>query len=278
MLLVWARGTQAARVVFEGFDVRLGPLVGTSGATGTGWQGPWEDGGNSFGSGQVVSGSLVRPVGTESFFPEPIGNSVFMQGLLGNLRGTAADLAPTPSLWGSFLAQPTAGGFQEFFISFQLGGASNLQFTRFGLSDRWGVHNGASTLVDTGNSFADGVDAIVFELTLDGASGANDVLRVWFDADPNTAPPTFTTSSVNFGAPGSSLLFGMRSSNNFGNSTLLFDELRVGTVLSDVAVVPEPASVALLGSALLAIGIATLGLVGRRGRRQGRWSTSFRRC
>ena len=254
ILLVWARGARAELIVFEGFDIPPGQLAGTSGATSTGWQGPWEAGGSSFGSGQVVSGSLVRPVGTESFFPEPIGNSVFMQGLMGNPRGTPANLPPTPSLWGSFLAQPTAGGFQEFYISFQLvGGASNLQFTRFGLSDRWGVHNGANTLVDTGNSFADGVDAVVFELALDGASGANDILRVWFDADPSTTPPTFTTSSVDFGASGSSLLFGMRSSNNFGNSTLLLDELRVGTALSDVMTVPEPATLSLLALGGLAI-------------------------
>ena len=90
---------------------------------------------------------------------------------------------------------------------------------------RWNVSNGFVNL-DTGNSFLDGVDAVSFDLTFD-VDGSKDCLRVWFDADPNTAPPSFSSEAVDFGFPTPTFTVRVASSNNFAGSSLAFDELRV---------------------------------------------------
>ncbi len=225
--------------IFEGFDIPEGqPLSGQSGATSTGWNGPWFHPINNTGSGNVVAGSLSRPPGTEGSFPEPIGNRLFLSGLEANIRETPNNLsARAPSISGKFLAQPSVGFAAGFGIGFQLGGGfSNnqgmtLDFSSVGATNttngdgRWNISNGFVNL-DTGNSYLDEVDAIFFELTFD-VDGPNDLLRVWFDADPKTAPPSFSTQAVDFGFPTPKFTFRCFSSNNFAGSSLGLDELRV---------------------------------------------------
>lgn len=225
--------------IFEGFDIPPGqPLSGTSGATSTGWNGPWFHPINNTASGNVVAGSLTRPPGTEASFPEPIGNRLFLSGLEANIRETPNNLsARAPSISGKLLAQPNVGFGAGFGIGFQFGeGFSNnggmtldfgpvVQTTTTNGDGRWSISNGFVNL-DTGNSYVDGVDAVFFELTFD-VDGTKDLLRVWFDADPKTAPPTFSTQAVDFGFPTPKFTFRCSSSNNFAGSSLAVDEVRV---------------------------------------------------
>ncbi len=225
--------------IFEGFDIPEGqPLSGQSGATSTGWNSAWRHPNNSGASGNVVAGSLVRPPGTESFFPEPIGNRVFLSGLQSNSRVTPDNLSSrAPSISGRFLAEPNVGFNAGFSINFEFGGGfSNnqgmtllfnqvVQTTTTGGNGRWSVSNGFVNL-DTGNSFLDGVEAVVFDITFD-VDGSKDLFRVWFDADPTTEPPSFSSQAVDFGFPTPRFTVSFGSSNNFAGSSLAFDELRV---------------------------------------------------
>lgn len=264
----------AQLVASEAFDMQADQeLGGTSGPTSTGWEGNWFNF-NGVASGDVVSGSLARPVGTESFFPEPTGNSVFLSGLRGNRRQSVGTLSSSAgSLAVSFLARPFVGFASGFVINFTVtsnccGGGTDISFGNMPNSatennGRWAISNGI-TPMDTGNSFTDEVDAVVFELTYNVA-GDNDLLRVWFDADPNTQPPTFSTQGANFGVASDRFIVGFNSSNNFGGSTLAFDELRVGRTLADVTI-PEPGA-----TSLVLLGLASLGSLRNR-RRQTRVS------
>jgi hypothetical protein len=267
-------GTATAQLIaFEAFDIPADQeLGGKSGATSTGWDGTWLNF-NGVASGNVVSGSLARPVGTEGFFPEPTGNSVFVTGLQGNRRQSVGTLSPSASsLAVSFLARPFVGFASGFNITFNVtsnccGGGTTISFGQVPNSTtenngNWAISNGSITQLDTGNSFTDGVDAIVLELTYN-VDGDNDLLRVWFDTDPHTQPPTFSTQSFNFGVASERFIVGFNSSNNFSGSSLAFDELRVGRTLGDVTI-PEPGT-----AALLAMGFASLGSLRRRGGKLG---------
>jgi hypothetical protein len=166
--------------------------------------------------------------------------------LQANIRRSPANLAPTPSLWGSFLADPEVGFSSGFSISFNTdfpccGGGSLLSFGNSSDGQNtWIVGNGGSVPFNTGNSYTDGVEVVVFQLEFN-VSGTTDRLRVWFDANPNTEPPSFTVDAE-FGQFAPRLIVAFNSSNNFGGSTLAIDEIRVGA-FEDVVIPATPALV-----------------------------------
>jgi hypothetical protein len=229
----------SSTLIYEGFDITPGATVaGSSGATSTGWEGAWSKP-NFVEGGVVRAESLVRPPGTESFFPEPVGGSAFCTGLQGNFRLSPGNLVATPSLWGSFLAQPTVRRGAGFNIGFKLdvpccGGGSFVSFGNAQNGTDWQISSGFVAF-DTGIAFTGAPHAVVFQLEFN-VSGTKDRLRVWFDSNPISQPPSFTVDSE-FGefAPRFSASFG--SSNNFDGSDLAVDEIRVGA-FQDVVKAP----------------------------------------
>jgi hypothetical protein len=248
IVMLPAGAATAQLIAFEAFDIPADQeLGGKSGATSTGWDGNWLNF-NGVASGNVTSGSLARPTGTESF-----SRAHRKQCLR---HGPSRE--PPPKCWHPLPIRHFAGGQLPreplrwlrfgFNITFNVtsnccGGGTTISFGQVPNSTtenngNWAIPNGSITQLDTGNSFTTGVDAIVLELTYN-VDGDNDLLRVWFDTDPHTQPPTFSTQSLNFGVASERFIVGFNSSNNFSGSSLAFDELRVGRTLGDVTI-PEP--------------------------------------
>jgi hypothetical protein len=124
-----------------------------------------------------------------------------------------------------------------------------------------GVTNGGTTFALTAPQ-NDGDTVFVVESYSKNAGANQDQVKVWLNPDASTfggAEPA-ATLTVNYVTgtqitPASFVLRNSAPATTGGTPTILFDELRIGTMWADVTptVVPEPATFALAGLAALAV-------------------------
>lgn len=242
----FASGTQAALIVYEGFDYPGPALHGASG--GTGWTADWQDSNNDF--EKVQAGSLTSPAS-----PVPsLGNRV--EGPGGTNPSAVADRELPTTLdfsvdgtifYASFLIKKTtaAGGSQNN-VEFNLNNAAapNIQLLRFGST------TGSQFFLNATTNLGENVTQNeTFFVVLKGVSSAasNDQFfaNVYDSANspPVSEPDTWEmthSQNTSFKMDLLRLVIG----NNAGGA---FDEIRIGSTWESVtSAVPEPTSFGML--------------------------------
>ncbi len=258
--------SNAALVVYEGFDYTAGTLPTNNG--GTGFTGSWEAFGATGVGGSVdwtvAAGSMVQ--GTNQL---PIaGNKASAGNNSGASRKWFTPGAGRPSylqtggeIWFSANAK-TLNTHQNsdsvLAITHQNNGAGNalgLVMKRVGTSN---VNTGIGLRI--GGSSAAVVDTLlpseteVFVVGRVQFGTPSATLTVWLNpaADPLTLTPlTSATTSGTLGGDGTNysqfLTQGALGMRTFSNGAAAFDEIRIGEFASDVMVIPEPASLGIVG-------------------------------
>ena len=225
------RETTASILAYEGFNyVPNQPLPTMAG--GTGWApGPWTP----------ISGGMVDQP-PSLFFPTALpstGDALLTQVGGAASRNFAAPLSNFGSdLWISFLEQNSVGAVP--------GALVDIQQTTAVLPDiEVGKATGnAITLNGLPAGVVTGVGADLFILQLVQWSGGGTLVNLYVDPGLVLGPPN---ASVLLSGPA----FQAQDFYYQSNAGQELDEIRVGTTVSDVAAVPEPATFTLLAGALL---------------------------
>ena len=236
----------AQAAVEDSFTGSPGAINGTGGGTGFG--------GNYSGAGNIVSPGLTYPGLQSSGNAFSTGGS--NNGAFRNLGAPVNTDAGT--IFVGFLAAATQGTAPDYAgISFFSGGQSTeeifmgkpFQAGNYGF-DITGVNGGA--LNAPGAPVSTTPSLLVYRLNFT-PSGET----ISFYANPAPGQPLPATPTLTFAIPEGALadtLTSIRLQSGEGAGTanpFLFDELRGGGSFADVAPVPEPAGLALLGAAAL---------------------------
>ena len=273
-VLVMVGSANAAPVVYEGFAYSAGTIDGSqNGGTGlsaTGWSGtttnvPYSvnSGGLSFTGVTTIGGKLKRNTApgnaqisrglaagaqtaltqdnTTIYFSLLMQNNRYSTGnandtfLIGTGAFTNADSKPVQLAGGE--------GFGVFFKGFGASPSGSIDIA--GIAFDGGASQISTGLIDTditGNT-NDGGEVYFIVGQIDWApNGNNDTLSLYNVTDVNAAlPAAFATLTADLDQSAfDTLAFG-------GAQIGAFDEIRFGTTLTDVGVVPEPTSLTLLG-------------------------------
>lgn len=268
--------------VYEPFDYSTGALAGNSGALGL--SGNWSSSGSNQQSvvspglefaGLSTTGNAARrtsaPGGAESsvaldataisnltqdnstiYFSVLLRNDRFSAGNenLAFVIGTDALAVP-----GSDLQNPTIVGGEGFGVHLD-GNVFNDPDSNGDIIEVFGyqIDDGVATQSTPSNPIVatdDSVSTFMIVGKIDWApNGSNDTLTLYNVADPTTGLPgsSFATMSADL----DNTLFDTLAVESQQVATI--DEIRFGTSLTDVGVVPEPGSLALLGLGGLLIG------------------------
>lgn len=286
-LFVTAHHSEAALLLSEDFNYALTEsLVGKSG--GTGWTGAWEGASSGTATSTIVSGLTFSDYGTT-------GNAVRLD--LTRLaattdialgRGIGTGIGSDTSLYSSFLFSMNTSLNVETGTRVQITSATNTNssesyfrnISRRTNSNRLGISAGDSAISTTGQFPApagvfEGATLLYVSRLSNVGTGPTQDGKMWLlnaanwdafkntgmteaDLDTNsiTSVNRTTTSTKGFST---SEFIQLTAGLNADNSSfaVTYDELRYGTSLASIVIVPEP-STALLGA------LGVLGLLHRR--------------
>ncbi|MGB0993125.1 MAG: PEP-CTERM sorting domain-containing protein [Akkermansiaceae bacterium] len=255
--LATVTASHAAIIAQESFDYSTAGygtgLEGPSG--GTGFSGAWKEFGSNANNG-VFAGNVT--VGSDAA-TTPVGNHARVQlssagaGIGRNLSSTIG--TDNTTAWLSYHIQNNNTSAGEAFA---------VVFTS--LSESRSVVMGA-TAATGGQSLSDGMFDLAYQPTGANADyAARDtsnhfiVVRFDFGVGNSDTVTLFNdpTLATNFSGTGSAQISGVDATFDgiaftATNATLQWDEIRIGTELSDVTSVPEPSSTALFGLAGVAL-------------------------
>ena len=256
IVLLAAGPASGALVAHEGFDYGAGgDLTGKNGGSGA-WTGAWADGGTSWTLPDPVNGLSTDTVSN-------VGNSI-------------TDSSGSPLSYRTFDDTGLTGDGAEVWFSFLFHvpedvTSSDLRVKM--LADHAAADDGGSAAYHGGFGLKiNGSGSVELELDEHRQAGDNplsftkgvthlavgriilseegeDSLTAWLDPDLGQPLSGGTTASDDFDFIGNEVL--LRGGGSFEGQV---DELRIGTTLADV-VVPEPASLALLGVGGLVLGL-----------------------
>lgn len=230
-------------------------IIGEDG--GSGWDGAWRDQIGSFLSGSVTSTANLTSPGF-SYDDLPVaGNKLSLQADSNNgshaFRNFSSTIggANAGEIWISVIADSDQAGDTASWLMFYNGADNNtVRIFGFGAGNatgqNWGIlvgGNAASSVAKTEQSFL--------------------LVRLFYDADGLDSMSLWVNPTLVIGALGAAdaVVTGLAGGGAFdrvrvfgsaGHSTD-FDEIRIGTTLFDVGVIPEPGSLALLAVASLAV-------------------------
>lgn len=265
-----AASADAGLVVEESFDYTAGEdVAGQNG--GIGFAGAWSGsasfdvgGGLSFGSLGVAGGSSARV--------NRAGNGAISRTISASAQTELT--ADNSTIWFSVLVDPTDNTLPGTAAGFPLNTHGTLVFGDTALSG--GSGTGPAPIGTGGNAFGlgfDGIDNNIANTEIQAvayaggavstngtltvgdnvsfivgridfaANGTDDTLTLYNVTDPALALPatSFATLSADFDQSTFNVV-------SIGDAqTSIFDEIRIGTTLESVGVVPEPSSLALLG-------------------------------
>lgn len=265
-----ATSAQAALLVYEPFDYSTGALAGNSGATGL--SGNWSSSGSNQQSvvspglsftGLSTTGNAARrtsaPGGAESNVSltssavtslTADNSTIYFSLLVRNDRFSVANenlafvFGSGPLVVPSSDKQnPTISGGEGFGIHLDgnTDGGSTIDIFGYQIDD--GVASQSSGKIDNGTS----VDTFMLVGQIDWvANGNNDTLSLWNVADPTVG---LGSSFAAMTADLDQSLFDTLAVESQQVGTI--DEIRFGTTLSDVGVIPEPSTALLGGLGLL---------------------------
>ena len=237
-LILGLAQTEGAILVLEQFNYTAGGIAGLNG--GTGFTGAFT------GVGSVTAPGLQ--------FPNllTVVNKLTTASANGGAFRTINPIdTNSGTIWVSFL-ESTNGTVADYAgMSFYNGGTEELflgkpsSTTNYGF-DVSGVAGGANN-----SAAAPALATASFLLYRISFSAAGETIDFFANNTPGTTP---TTPTVTFSIPEGSFA---STFNNLrfqsGNQAANFDEVRIGTTYADVSPVPEPASVGVLGAAVLAL-------------------------
>jgi PEP-CTERM motif len=249
--------SQGGVLVSESFDYTAGPLSGANG--GTGWNGAWLTGASTTPTYSVVAQDITPPAG----YGAPVGNQALINpnaanddsgGATPDIRRNLAssiDLDAAQTVYFSALVRredQTNGGGTEHSTYLRFNSAAGANLVGIGHSStedfRLALNNAASDSATV--NFQIGINyLLVGKLTLN-ASGTNDVLEgsLFAPGDTLSEPVAWDHQTA---ADISGVISQLQIGTQRRAGKAFIDEIRIGTAFADVAVVPEPASVALLG-------------------------------
>jgi len=256
---------QAVLLVHEPFDYPdTETLDGQNG--GIGFGGPWApsdpDPGEripaEIGAGSLTGGGVPAGVATSG------NHAIAGDGIDGNPQqederslGTTLDgfQDDGDTLWLSVIAQKTGGPNNEAFGPLLLldGGPGDnfvmgIRDPAGGKSDNWSLgHRAGNTVFDS--STAPTTDLSWLVMRIDYNAGAEDV-HLWVNPDPGTEP---LTGDADASVSDQNFTFDWIEVSARNDITGVVDEIRIGTEFADLtesddmSIVPEPASLALIG-------------------------------
>ena len=263
LLIAALAGTaSAAPIASDSFSVDGDPMTGDYNAGNlqfqnpsvgsTGFTGPWGfDGGGSTGDLDADTGGLTASLVAGSTLPGLIRTD----GSGTSDRNLFREIASVPSssqYFYSFLLNSGAGTDAAFGLTPE--GARDpepSEGVRVGVDSAGGddiVLIVDSTQVNVLDDYAAGTTYFVLVDIMNDAAGTDTITASVFSdttTDLDTPLGTQTLTGEISGELG--FLNASRQSTNFGAAFTRFDEFRFGTELSDVSVIPEPASAGLLG-------------------------------
>ncbi|WP_372845392.1 PEP-CTERM sorting domain-containing protein [Pontiella sp.] len=277
-LLVCCVGIQSqASIVYEGFDYTAGSTIPTQGVAADGWNGTWTDAagssnpfavttGQTFGSLPVTGGAAQRSSnggkaamsrtidataqsaltadGSTTYF------SVLMNAKNDDVYAVAGAISGTIAFGDASLqavtdsdGNPTiASDGNAVGVGFD-GNSPSYDTVRLqGICYVDGV-----TQADTTGGLTVGINNLqmVMGKVEWGADGANDTVTLYSISDPSagyTEADAFSTMSYDIDQSGFNMI-------TIGDSqSSVFDEIRFGTSATDVGVIPEPATLGLVGA------------------------------
>ncbi len=232
---------KAALIAEDGFGYAPGAIT-TEG--GSGWAS-----GSTWNGGQSVAGSFTYPgVGNSGANKYSGTGNVFRSlnlgaGSVSSSLGlvTAGTLGmDSTTLWMSFIGQRQGGGYAG--VSLYGGGSELIFFGSNGINPDWGIGNEATTAGTPADS-----EAYILVKMEFGAANNNDTFSMWSNPDLSTGESGLGTANA------TSSVFDVKFDEiRLGTaSTLLVDELRLGTTFADA--VPEPSSLSLVALGGLAL-------------------------
>lgn len=247
----------AALLLYEGFDYPTGQFVdGANG--GSGWDSGWESIQDAAAppTETIIASSLSSP----NQLLASTGGALRVEGSGDRFHRQMAGLglgADGTTVYMSFLARFLSTNTPNAAIELTRGDPGNLNIMsfgsdtnatpNFGLNDKDGGTESDIVVGAAGSAFAPDMDTHLWVLQFDFAAGP-DTVSLTYDGVPQGSS---TVANASFDALGAFFFS--------GTAGMEFDEIRIGTELSDV-VIPEPASLGLL----LVAGVTGLGRRSRR--------------
>ena len=267
-LWILAPISQAAVLVYEGFN--YGTRTGIPTATlngGSGFSGAWNSAGNAVTNASIVAGSLTpaNPSGLatsgNSFSNNNGGNNGGGTSFLDRNFTTPVGGVAQSEVWYSFIVAPanTVAGNKSIF-TLRNGGSNILNMGDVGdnaplTPSNFGFNWNGGTFVDSGIPMTTANTFIVAKIA-QGLGLNSTSVAMWID-------PVDVSSEAAMGEFPSASAIGL-ANFSFTNVQIAsrngaLDEFSLGTTLADVALVPEPATMAL-------VMVAALGFTGLRRR------------
>ena len=215
----------ATPIASDDFTYADGALAGNNG--GSGWGGAWTDGG-------TVAGGSAATAGSDAF------------------RTLATSITPTAgtSVYTSFFLGADSTSANDFAgLSFFSGGAERLFFGMTFDTNSYGINVTGKANTDSGVATTTAPRFLIGEVLFSGVSSFTTNLYL------DTAANLVSSYTGNFEGVGAAWDQIRIASGGSTGTTATYDEIRIGTTLSDVTVpVPVPATLALLGLGLAGIG------------------------
>jgi hypothetical protein len=254
--------SEAALLVYEGFDYPAGNLRGQNGGSGSiGWGGAWtqQDNTTTGSAGSVVAGSMEYSTlvtsGNRASIPQTSGNA----GRDWRYFGSTISGLVHPEIWISFVIQSSSDGANHAGIGL-FNNTSHTVGTEMttigkGSGDTWGYATGLSSAGNFSQSSTTPttLSLLVYRFETDAVTGRA-TSHLWVNPSLGSTPATASADAFWAQQSGQFAFNRIRVSHAQAGATLSVDELRVGTSFADVAPVPEPASLGVLalgGMALL---------------------------
>ena len=220
---------QAAVIAYEPFDYPAGATTGANG--GIGWTNAWSAGATF----TVVDGGLTQDSLAVS------GNKASgVPDASHNFSGVNSG-----SLWLSFLSYTPSGGMAKVqLVNSAWGGVT------FGKEGWWGKYmlSGDSSSISANNTQSLILARVDFNI-----SGAQDVARMWVYPSSGSLPteaPSDASAAATKTLTDVGTLYFIRLNVDASSAA---DEIRLGTTFADVAPVPEPATMVLIGMGAVAL-------------------------
>ncbi len=279
LALALSASTSVAQLIaYENFNTTAGAnnIADSSGTGSSGFSTNWTtigdaNGGNVINPGYTYTG-LTTAGNRAQVFNSDAAATYFYRTLSTPFTVAANS---TGTVWGSFLIQGTAaasGGMAATIGFFDVAAptastTSGMTIGAVGSNTNYRVANRAldtsgSGSVLTTTTSAGTYQLAVFKFTIDTNAGANETISLWLN--PNLALFNGTEGSLGTAALAAQSLgnmgIGAISSIAFGSNyvstgspTLGLDEIRLGSTLGSVVVIPEPSTWALLAGSLAAL-------------------------